>query len=161
MREQSLFDCYDRVFWFGDMNYRVDQTREQMDDWLHELDALDEQNDPALFQDHYNHLIKNHDQLAKSLRFGYIFQGFREAPISFRPTYKFDNHTDVYDTSQKRRIPAWTDRILYYSQGEANGIICHKYRAATSLRASDHRPVCLQAQSSPESQPSCVSLCRV
>ena len=43
-----------------------------------------------------------------------------EVPPSFPPTYKFDKGVPVgpggelpYDTSEKRRIPAWTDRILW------------------------------------------------
>ncbi|CAM9190497.1 unnamed protein product [Ectocarpus sp. 4 AP-2014] len=41
------------------------------------------------------------------------FSGYSEGPLNFRPTYKFDSGTDTYDTSSKRRVPAWTDRILY------------------------------------------------
>jgi hypothetical protein len=56
------------------------------------------------------------DQLRAQKAAGRIFVGMREAPISFRPTYKFDKHTlDPlgYDTSEKRRVPAWTDRIFF------------------------------------------------
>lgn len=42
--------------------------------------------------------------------------GLQEAPITFRPSYKFDKHNPdplAYDTSEKRRVPAWTDRIFF------------------------------------------------
>lgn len=41
-----------------------------------------------------------------------IFVGYSEGPLLFRPTYKYDNNSDEYDTSEKQRVPAWTDRIL-------------------------------------------------
>ncbi|KAJ2878112.1 hypothetical protein IWW38_006403, partial [Coemansia aciculifera] len=44
---------------------------------------------------------------------GFALRTFREMPILFRPTYKYDPGTDIYDTSEKRRVPAWCDRVLF------------------------------------------------
>lgn len=55
----------------------------------------------------------------------------------FKPTYKFNKSSDVYDTSKKRRTPGWTDRILFGS----DGLQCIHYGAVMDIRTSDHRPV--------------------
>ena len=38
---------------------------------------------------------------------------FHEAPINFRPTFKYDKESEVYDTSKKMRTPSYTDRVLF------------------------------------------------
>ena len=57
--------------------------------------------------------------------------------MNFRPTFKFDKNSDTYDTSSKKRVPAWTDRILYFPRGMS----CLTYDADMTIRTSDHRPV--------------------
>jgi phosphatidylinositol-bisphosphatase len=44
---------------------------------------------------------------------GNVFKNFFEGDISFAPTYKYDLFSDDYDTSEKCRAPAWTDRVLW------------------------------------------------
>jgi hypothetical protein len=41
---------------------------------------------------------------------------FTEPPITFAPTYKYDRYSTTYGSCDKRRIPAWCDRILYHSR---------------------------------------------
>lgn len=75
-------------------------------------------------------------QLNLQMVAGLAFPFYSEARITFMPTYKFDIGTDRYDTSEKARIPAWTDRILR----KGNNIRQLSYDCAP-LKFSDHRPV--------------------
>ncbi|KAJ3040563.1 inositol polyphosphate 5-phosphatase [Rhizophlyctis rosea] len=68
-------DRYDFAFWFGDLNYRINGTRAI-------VDAL-------LENDRVEALLPN-DQLTLERHRGNVFPSFTEAPIKFRPTYKFD-----------------------------------------------------------------------
>lgn len=45
--------------------------------------------------------------------FPQVFRGFIEGNLDFAPTYKYDLFSEDYDTSEKCRTPAWTDRILW------------------------------------------------
>jgi hypothetical protein len=56
--------------------------------------------------------------------------------LNFKPTYKYDDNSDVYDTSKKMRVPSWTDRILYTQQGSEL-----VYYGRRENKFSDHRPV--------------------
>jgi endonuclease/exonuclease/phosphatase family metal-dependent hydrolase len=80
------------------------------------------------------------DQLLLSRRKnpGFRLRAFQESPINFAPTYKYNVRTDDYDTSEKRRSPAWCDRILYRGLGKVK---MEEYRRWDQLRVSDHRPV--------------------
>lgn len=77
------------------------------------------------------------DQLGQQRKLGKVFQGFHEAVIKFKPTYKYDPGTDNWDSSEKGRAPAWCDRVLW--KGDA--ITSIDYRSHPDLRISDHKPV--------------------
>lgn len=80
--------------------------------------------------------LYEHDQLNLQMVAGLSFPFYSEARITFMPTYKFDIGTDNYDSSEKARIPAWTDRILR----KGPNLRQLAYNCAP-LRFSDHRPV--------------------
>lgn len=146
---RTLCEVFDRVIWAGDLNYRINVSREM-------ANAL-------LSNDLHDELLKN-DQLLlereKEDESEVPFAGYQEGPLNFRPTYKFDCGSDVYDTSPKQRVPAWTDRVLFSGastrpgkfgnekspestkQGEAPARMhLRAYRSVPELRTSDHRPV--------------------
>lgn len=123
-----LFDFADRVFFCGDLNYRIDLPRE-----LTEYSILHGSHDNTWLE---NLLL--HDQLIHSMTDGRAFLGFAEGKIAFMPTFKFDKDSDCYDTSHKQRIPAWTDRILFKPY---DGIRVLDYQSVPGAQHSDHRPV--------------------
>jgi hypothetical protein len=67
-----------------------------------------------------------------------VLENFVEPPLHFRPTYKFDRGTDIYDSGPKSRIPSWTDRILYK---DTEHVACLGYNSDMSISTSDHKPV--------------------
>ncbi|GJX43886.1 type I inositol polyphosphate 5-phosphatase 4-like protein [Tanacetum coccineum] len=103
---------HDRVIWLGDLNYRI---------------ALSYRTVKAL--------------LRIERRRGRVFNGWKEGIIYFPPTYKYSKNSDRYagydmHPTEKRRTPAWCDRILWYG----NGLHQISYARGES-RFSDHRPV--------------------
>ena len=56
-----------------------------------------------------------HDQLHQQMKQCKAFyDGWKEGPIEFLPTYKYDvGSVGMFDSSEKKRGPSWCDRILY------------------------------------------------
>lgn len=113
---------HDAIIWMGDFNYRILMSNEE----VRKLIALKD----------YKSLFEK-DQLNQQMIAGESFPYFHEMPIEFPPTYKFDPGTRQYDTSEKLRIPAWTDRIL----GRGDVLRQLTYTYAPDVLFSDHRPV--------------------
>ena len=74
----------------------------------------DPHDDPASLQATLDSLLP-HDQLLRLMKEKKIlYDGWREADISFLPTYKYDVGTIcLFDSSEKQRAPSWCDRVLY------------------------------------------------
>jgi hypothetical protein len=125
-RKLAVSESFDRVFWYGDLNYRINGTRRMID--------------LLLLHDHHA-VLRFNDQLRIEMHKGNVFPHFQEGPLHFRPTYKFDKHTNVYDSGPKQRIPSWTDRILYLSNDKPGDIELLSYRSHMNFQTSDHRPV--------------------
>ncbi|XP_075705474.1 phosphatidylinositol polyphosphate 5-phosphatase type IV-like isoform X2 [Rhinoderma darwinii] len=119
---------FDRVFWFGDLNFQLKEDRKNVESLLKNIKGRD-----------MSSLLK-HDHLNDAKNNGSIFVGFKEHTIEFLPTYKFDIGTDTYDTSEKQRIPSYTDRVLFKSQYEGDVRVL-RYDSCPVLKTSDHRPV--------------------
>jgi len=70
-----------------------------------------------------------------------ILNRFSEGELNFDPTFKYDDHSNSYDTSQKRRVPSWCDRVLYEKSSKCGGKIDLLNYGRKESYFSDHRPV--------------------
>eukprot|EP00741_Cyanophora_paradoxa_P000469 tig00000405_g457.t1 len=110
------------VFFFGDLNYRV----------MGDTGAVARQ---ALAGD-IGPLLEA-DQLSQARASGAAFQHFKEAPILFPPTFKYEPGTNNFCPESKKRTPSWTDRVLFL------GPLVDPlwYGSLPQFIGSDHRPV--------------------
>ncbi|KAH8020603.1 hypothetical protein HPB51_002552 [Rhipicephalus microplus] len=90
---------HEQIFWLGDLNYRLTDL---------EHDRVKSLVDQGLLEK-----LLEHDQLRQQQQQAKAFGGYTEGPITFRPTYKYAPGTQLWDTSEKQRAPAWCDRILW------------------------------------------------
>lgn len=103
-----------------DFNARTSSTFDKSDDnsstTLPDPDDFiqDPSQDPGSLQATLDSLLP-HDQLRHVIKKERAFHdGWREGPITFLPTYKYDvGSMGMFDSSEKKRAPSWCDRILY------------------------------------------------
>lgn len=74
----QLVDAFDHVFIFGDLNFRINGTREVID---------------GMLESHMHAALLCNDQLTMLLQFNRMFVGLDEGPMNFFPTYKFDHNS--------------------------------------------------------------------
>lgn len=122
----SMITDHEICILHGDLNYRIDAMGRDT------VVRAVAQNDFAKL------LSRDQLLLSRKKNPGFRLRAFQESPITFAPTYKYNPRTDEYDTSEKRRAPAWCDRILYRGKGKVKML---EYRRWDGIRVSDHRPV--------------------
>ncbi|XP_074321189.1 type II inositol polyphosphate 5-phosphatase 15 [Silene latifolia] len=130
----------DLVIFVGDFNYRLDGI------------SYDEARD--FISQRCFDWLRERDQLRVEMEAGRVFQGMREAIIKFPPTYKFEKYQPGlagYDAGEKKRIPAWCDRVLYRDNRSSSVSECcldcpvvssvSEYESCMDVTDSDHKPV--------------------
>nr|XP_003469589.2 inositol polyphosphate 5-phosphatase K [Cavia porcellus] len=131
---------HDLILWFGDMNFRIE------DFGLHFVrECIKNQCLSDLWEKDQLSIAKKRDPLLRE---------FQEGSLLFPPTYKFDKNSNNYDTSDKERKPAWTDRILWRLKRQLRASpltpdlpTCYfslsqrSYKSHMSFNISDHKPV--------------------
>lgn len=119
---EMKFKEHNLQFVFGDLNFRIELENSMC-----------------------RQMIKNgnlenltvYDQFLKARSMNPLFFELEEGPLSFNPTYKYDFNSDEYDSSKKKRVPAWCDRILWRKNKSVKLVA---YNVA-NYNYSDHRPV--------------------
>ncbi|KAG8096861.1 hypothetical protein GUJ93_ZPchr0013g37844 [Zizania palustris] len=123
---------HDRVILLGDLNYRI---------------SLPEAKTRLLVERQDWKALLEYDQLrSEVVSEGGAFRGWSEGAVTFSPTYKYYPNSDTYcgggggaqgrRKGEKRRAPAWCDRILWRGEG-----VKQKQYDRCESRLSDHRPV--------------------
>lgn len=152
----TIYDT-SHMFFFGDLNFRLDIPQ------THALHGHKQITELASALDHskFREEIKEYDQLLIEKRKGTVFQGLREGRFwDFKCTYKyiqgevnryrylispsFPNYRSLTRPHSTKRVPSWTDRILYAShldspqQPDTTAITNLLYTSVPSYTTSDH-----------------------
>ncbi|XP_017602015.1 PREDICTED: phosphatidylinositol 4,5-bisphosphate 5-phosphatase A isoform X3 [Corvus brachyrhynchos] len=154
---------HDLVFWFGDLNFRIESldicfVKYAIDSNV--LSQLWEKDQPIGQEGPWLSCLWGEEGTAESqLNIAKstwpVLRGFQEGPLNFPPTFKFDVGTNKYDSSAKKRKPAWTDRILWKIKPPSKGWGTGGHRPSQGVLSvsqlcycshmeytvSDHKPV--------------------
>ncbi|TXT06026.1 hypothetical protein VHUM_03499 [Vanrija humicola] len=115
-----MVDDADVMFWFGDLNYRLE---------------LEDADIRALITSQDWDTLLTSDQLLTDIADNKSFIGFSEPRITFKPSFKYVHGSITLDP---KRAPAYCDRILHLSRGTT---VESKQYASHDLLWSDHLPV--------------------
>jgi len=135
--KMDVVNQFHHLFWMGDLNYRLDygsqgdKHKPSEEQHAEMVDLIKEKKLSTLFAT---------DQLAKSMADKKVFIGFKEGDCStFAPTFSCERNV-VELGYQKKRSPAWCDRILWRSFAGYDAKL-KKFDSAPKVTSSDHKPV--------------------
>lgn len=137
-RQISAFDLtyqFHHLFFFGDLNYRIDMPAMKIVQQATERD--------------YEELMKE-EQLQKEKKHGKVFVGFSEERVAFPPTYRYHRNRrtlEDYDWIKQKsggrtriNVPSYCDRVLWKSYPGLR-VSCLAYGCTNDIMTSDHSPV--------------------
>ncbi|KAH9600703.1 Endonuclease/exonuclease/phosphatase [Trypanosoma melophagium] len=120
---------HDIIIVAGDLNYRLKLTYDAAVEMALRCDV-----DSLLEHDEFTVELANPHS---------PWLGFVDIKPTFPPTYRYDIGTSIYDTSEKQRVPSYTDRIVTWTRRKAYQklIRVESLRALMDVFSSDHKPV--------------------
>jgi len=145
--KHTIYDT-SHLFFMGDLNYRISLTpllTSNLNPMSKETLAQ------AIHEDRHSSLFPEHDTLTHQHSARNVLVGLREAPITFKPTYKYKLDAGNQLVSFDHRLPGWTDRILVgswdddegssSSPGQKSSAQILAYQSLPEYDESDHKPV--------------------
>ncbi|KAH7288076.1 hypothetical protein KP509_31G011100 [Ceratopteris richardii] len=132
----DILNQFHHVFWLGDLNYRLREERTNDKQSFSNTASWDAITNKICHKE-FNELLMM-DELHREKEAQNVFYLFSEGEITFPPTFKMKRNTeDVYD---QKRLPAWCDRVLWFSLPGFN-VRQLSYTSIPSISSSDHKPV--------------------
>ncbi|KAJ7533169.1 hypothetical protein O6H91_13G035900 [Diphasiastrum complanatum] len=127
----EILNQFHYVFWFGDLNYRLDLGGhgEKKRPWQRVVKAIE--------AGRYNEILQ-FDELRREREASRVLYGFKEGEINFPPTFKVEK--GALSLYNKRRMPAWCDRILWRTL-PGHSVKLTSYVSTPTMLTSDHKPV--------------------
>lgn len=138
----ALYKPNSHTFFMGDLNYRAKSNLVRSESSPTASTEANEVSD-RLLTDISDEQFKSNDELTIEHENGLVLFNFKEAEVTFPPTYKFVVGTDKYAT---KRIPSWCDRIFYLNYSSEIGPKILDYNYIKEARTSDHKPVYLSLE---------------
>ena len=126
--ESISVEKHDLVFFYGDLNYRINLSHEEC------LELIKEKEFEKLST--FDQLTIEKDKGNNSLSY------FEEGKLNFYPSYKFDLNSSDYDSTEKKRVPSYCDRIIWMNnQKEEIELKQEMYTSLMEYEISDHKPI--------------------
>ena len=114
-----------------DKNKNKDKVKDDFDNNEVKENAMDEN----IFLQYFFKDFLEEEELKKLKEKELFIYDVDEAEISFPPTYKYVKGTSFYNLS--KRVPSWTDRILFKKGGKIRTILYDR----VCIHFSDHKPI--------------------
>ncbi|MCO5552113.1 hypothetical protein L7F22_005623 [Adiantum nelumboides] len=132
----DILNQFDHVFWLGDLNYRLNngsaeekQRTPNSATWDAVIEKVRQKEFGKLFE---------MDELRREQEAKRTLYAFKEGEITFAPTFKMKK--DAEDVYERKRLPAWCDRVLWSSLPGCD-VEQLSYSSIPSITTSDHKPV--------------------
>jgi len=132
----------DHCVWIGDLNYRCDIDRNELDKKKHHTKEENWATVKQMIDDKEYAKLLEIDQLNQSIKEGLAWYRFEEGAIDFAPTFKVLKKEPGPGHYKKQRVPSYCDRVLFKSSPHLKGHVeVKKYVSCPDVSTSDHKPV--------------------